>query len=85
MPSMQSHNIFLLCVLLMIPLRRAFIVKQHGKLKYPEGTACAEVLVAGEKGGSSARTYQKLEPVPDRGGPAKWDWPISGDPALMGA
>src|SRR5437870_1271175 len=45
----------LLGVLLMIPLRRAFIVKQHGKLKYPEGTACAEVLVAGEKGGASAR------------------------------
>jgi putative OPT family oligopeptide transporter len=45
----------LLGVLLMIPLRRAFIVKQHGKLKYPEGTACAEVLIAGEKGGSSAK------------------------------
>src|ERR1700680_2855763 len=45
----------LLGILMMIPLRRAFIVKQHGKLKYPEGTACAEVLVAGEKGGSSAR------------------------------
>src|SRR5206468_9790366 len=45
----------LLGILLMIPLRRAFIVKQHGKLKYPEGTACAEVLIAGEKGGSSAR------------------------------
>src|SRR5436309_10924450 len=45
----------LLGVLLMIPLRRAFIVKQHGKLKYPEGTACAEVLVAGEKGGASAK------------------------------
>ncbi len=45
----------LLGVLMMIPLRRAFIVKQHGKLKYPEGTACAEVLVAGERGGSSAR------------------------------
>ncbi len=42
-------------ILMMIPLRRAFIVKQHGKLPYPEGTACAEVLVAGEKGGSSAR------------------------------
>jgi putative OPT family oligopeptide transporter len=42
-------------VLLMIPLRRAFIVKQHGKLKYPEGTACAEVLIAGERGGASAR------------------------------
>jgi uncharacterized oligopeptide transporter (OPT) family protein len=45
----------LLGVLLMIPLRRAFIVKQHGKLTYPEGTACAEVLVAGEKGGATAR------------------------------
>src|SRR3954463_1933311 len=45
----------ILGILMMIPLRRAFIVKQHGKLVYPEGTACAEVLVAGEKGGSSAR------------------------------
>src|SRR6266704_1290861 len=45
----------LLGILKMIPLRRAFIVKQHGTLKYPEGTACAEVLVAGEKGGASAR------------------------------
>jgi putative OPT family oligopeptide transporter len=45
----------ILGILMMIPLRRAFIVKQHGKLKYPEGTACAEVLVAGEKGGASAR------------------------------
>lgn len=45
----------LLGILLMIPLRRAFIVKQHGKLVYPEGTACAEVLQAGEKGGASAR------------------------------
>src|SRR5713101_6063501 len=45
----------LLGILMMIPLRRAFIVKQHGSLKYPEGTACAEVLVAGEKGGSTAR------------------------------
>jgi putative OPT family oligopeptide transporter len=45
----------LLGILMMIPLRRAFIVKQHGKLKYPEGTACAEVLVAGERGGASAK------------------------------
>lgn len=43
-------------VLLMIPLRRALIVKEHGKLLYPEGTACAEVLVVGEKGGSDAKT-----------------------------
>ncbi len=42
-------------ILMMIPLRRAFIVKQHGKLKYPEGTACAEVLEAGERGGASAK------------------------------
>ena len=42
-------------ILMMIPLRRAFIVKQHGKLIYPEGTACAEVLLAGEKGGSTAK------------------------------
>jgi putative OPT family oligopeptide transporter len=45
----------LLGILMMIPLRRAFIVKQHGTLKYPEGTACAEVLIAGEKGGATAR------------------------------
>ena len=44
----------LLGILMMIPLRRAFIVKQHGTLKYPEGTACADVLIAGEKGGSTA-------------------------------
>src|SRR5437773_259361 len=37
----------LLGILMMIPLRRALIVKQHGSLKYPEGTACAEVLKAG--------------------------------------
>lgn len=46
----------LLGVLMMIPLRRAFIVKQHGLLPYPEGTACADVLIVGEKGGSSAKT-----------------------------
>ncbi len=46
----------LLGVLMMIPLRRVFIVKQHGKLLYPEGVACAEVLMVGEKGGSSAVT-----------------------------
>ena len=46
----------LMGVLLMIPLRRALIVKEHGNLPYPEGTACAEVLIAGEKGGVHART-----------------------------
>ena len=40
----------LLGILMMIPLRRAFIVKQHGKLRYPEGTACADVLIVGEEG-----------------------------------
>jgi putative OPT family oligopeptide transporter len=45
----------LLGVLMMIPLRRALIVKEHGKLIYPEGTACAEVLIVGEKGGSSGK------------------------------
>ncbi|MDX2031949.1 MAG: oligopeptide transporter, OPT family [Blastocatellia bacterium] len=46
----------LLGVLLMIPLRRSLIVKEHGNLAYPEGTACAEVLIVGEKGGSDAKT-----------------------------
>jgi len=41
-------------VLFMIPLRRQLIVKEHGNLAFPEGTACADVLVAGEKGGSFA-------------------------------
>ncbi len=41
--------------LFMIPLRRSLIVKEHGRLPYPEGTACAEVLMVGEKGGSLAR------------------------------
>ena len=43
-------------VLMMIPLRKGLIVKEHGKLTYPEGTACAEVLIAGEQGGAHART-----------------------------
>jgi putative OPT family oligopeptide transporter len=45
----------LIGVLMMIPLRQALIVKEHGKLIYPEGTACAEVLIVGEKGGSSGK------------------------------
>src|SRR5260221_9549168 len=39
-------------VLFMVPLRRQLIVKEHGNLVFPEGTACADVLVAGERGGS---------------------------------
>ena len=46
----------LLGVLMMIPLRRSLIVKEHGKLTYPEGTACADVLISGEKGGTTALT-----------------------------
>ncbi len=46
----------LLGTLMMIPLRRSLIVKEHGVLPYPEGTACASVLKAGEKGGDIART-----------------------------
>ncbi len=46
----------ILGTLMMIPLRRPLIVKEHGTLPYPEGTACAQVLIAGEKGGSFAVT-----------------------------
>src|SRR4029079_13204226 len=52
----------ILGILMMIPLRRAFIVKLHGKpgepgkLLYPEGTACAQVLISREKGGASGKT-----------------------------
>ncbi|MBR2454708.1 MAG: oligopeptide transporter, OPT family [Clostridia bacterium] len=46
----------LLGVFFMVPLRNALIVKEHGVLPYPEGTACAEVLLAGEKGGANAGT-----------------------------
>jgi putative OPT family oligopeptide transporter len=46
---------------MMVPLRRALIVNEHGTLPYPEGTACAQVLIAGEKGGDLAKTaYQGL-------------------------
>jgi putative OPT family oligopeptide transporter len=45
----------LLGVFFMVPLRRSLIVKEHGNLLYPEGTACADVLIAGEKGGSLAK------------------------------
>ncbi len=51
----------MLGVLMMVPLRRALIVKEHGNLPYPEGAACAQVLIAGERGGTMARTaYQGL-------------------------
>jgi OPT family oligopeptide transporter len=46
----------MLGTLLMIPLRRSLIIKEHETLPYPEGTACASVLIAGEKGGKFART-----------------------------
>jgi OPT family oligopeptide transporter len=51
----------LLGTLMMIPLRRSLIVQEHDNLPYPEGTACAQVLIAGEKGGDFSRTaYQGL-------------------------
>ena len=58
-PSMIEIALIAVCggilgVLFMVPLRNALIVKEHGVLPYPEGTACAEVLLAGEEGGSSA-------------------------------
>ena len=46
----------LLGVFFMVPLRNALIVREHGTLPYPEGQACAEVMLAGEKGGSNAST-----------------------------
>jgi putative OPT family oligopeptide transporter len=60
-PSMLTISLIALCggvlgVLFMVPLRNALIVKEHGVLPYPEGTACAEVLLAGEEGGASAAT-----------------------------
>src|SRR5881398_1761480 len=51
----------LLGILMMIPLRRALIVAQHGKLKYPEGTACAEVLKAGASGESRAAASESAQ------------------------
>src|SRR4051812_23624353 len=51
----------MLGTMMMIPLRRSLIVKEHGTLPYPEGTACAQVLIAGDKGGDFAKTaYQGL-------------------------
>src|SRR5260370_3361435 len=44
----------ILGVVMMVPLRRALIVKEHGVLPYPEGSACADVLIAGERGGRLA-------------------------------
>lgn len=60
-PSMIAITLISVCggllgVLFMIPLRNALIVKEHGVLPYPEGTACAEVLLAGENGGESAKS-----------------------------
>lgn len=52
----------LLGILMMIPLRRALIVRQHGTLKYPEGTACAEVLIAGASHESQVAAARGAEP-----------------------
>ena len=53
----------LLGILMMIPLRRALIVQQHGILKYPEGTACAEVLKAGADDDSLAEALAMAQPA----------------------
>ena len=61
MPSLVEITLIALCggvlgVLFMVPLRNALIVKEHQTLLYPEGTACADVLLAGEEGGANAST-----------------------------
>lgn len=62
-PNMLTITLIALCggilgILFMVPLRRALIVKEHGVLPYPEGTACADVLLAGEeKGGSANKVF----------------------------
>ena len=60
-PSLIEIGLIALCggvlgVLFMVPLRSALIVQEHGTLAYPEGQACAEVLIAGEEGGAKAST-----------------------------
>ena len=60
-PGLVEITLIALCggilgVLFMVPLRNALIVKEHATLSYPEGTACANVLLAGEEGGSNAAT-----------------------------
>ena len=60
-PSFVEISIISLCgailgVLFMVPLRTALIVEEHGVLPFPEGTACAEVLLAGEEGGEKSKT-----------------------------
>lgn len=60
MPSFITITIIallggILGVLFMVPLRTALVVEEHGKLPFPEGTACAEVLLAGEEGGEKSK------------------------------
>ena len=61
MPSALDISLIALCggvlgIMMMVPLRASLIVKEHGTLAYPEGKACAEVLMAGEEGGNKAST-----------------------------
>ena len=63
-PSLAQMTLLAMCggligILFMVPLRRFLIEREHGNLPYPEGTACAEVLVASEAGGSRARAVFK--------------------------
>ena len=60
-PSFLQIALIAICggmlgILFMVPLRRALIVEEHGTLPYPEGSACAEVLIAGEEGGEKSKT-----------------------------
>ncbi len=69
MPSLLEISLIALCggilgTLFMIPLRTALIVKEHGTLAYPEGQACAQVLIAGEEGGNKAE-IRRLPYLPD--------------------
>ena len=59
----------LIGILMMIPLRRALIVQQHGILKYPEGTACADVLIAGDPDRNSHELLAGDDHRPGRQGP----------------
>src|SRR3954453_2243068 len=68
----------LLGILMMIPLRRALIVHQHGHLKYPEGTACAEVL----KAGASRESLEAAQSPVD--GAVAADEAVSGGKVIIG-
>src|SRR5262249_60888582 len=73
-------------ILMMIPLRRALIVKEHGTLKYPEGTACAEVLKAGASAESRGMSSEgaKAEWSQANGGKAEYEGSTGGKTDFTG-